>query len=68
MITLSSPSPPLSLSPQGEFADMGSDTHFSLAGHPVLIRSRSSGDRHKGMLHSLVLEGTELEPLKILTG
>lgn len=46
---------------------MGSDTHFSLAGQPALIRSRSSGDRHKGMLHSLVLEDTELEPLKIRT-
>ena len=46
---------------------MGSDTHFSLAGQPALIRSRSSGDRRKGMLHSLVLEDSELEPLKIRT-
>lgn len=54
-------------SPQGEFADMGSDTHFSLAGRPALIRSRSSGDRRRGMLHSLVLGDRELEPLKIIT-
>lgn len=52
---------------QGEFADSGTETHFSVGSYSAFIRAVSSGNRMKGLLYSLKIEGTpELEPVKEL--
>lgn len=47
---------------KGEFAESGTETHFTVAGEPVFIRAVSSGHRRKGILHSLVVDGQEIDP------
>lgn len=49
-------------SPKGEFAECGTETHFTVAGEPVFIRAVSSGHKRKGILHSLVVDGKEIDP------
>ena len=47
---------------KGEFAESGTETHFTVAGEPVFIRAVSSGHKRKGILHSLVVDGQEIDP------
>ncbi|XP_066963807.1 fas apoptotic inhibitory molecule 1 [Macrobrachium rosenbergii] len=44
----------------GEFVDDGTETHFDLAGHPAYIKAVSSGNRREGIIHSLVVDDTEI--------
>ena len=51
------------LLPQGEFTDEGSETHFTIGSYSTFIRAVSSGNKMKGLLYTLNIDGTELEPL-----
>ncbi|XP_042891106.1 fas apoptotic inhibitory molecule 1-like isoform X2 [Penaeus japonicus] len=44
----------------GEFVDDGTETHFDLGGHPAYIKAVSSGNRREGIIHSLVVDNTEI--------
>ncbi|KAK4320570.1 hypothetical protein Pmani_008574 [Petrolisthes manimaculis] len=44
----------------GEFVDDGTETHFDLCGHPAYIKAVSSGNRREGIIHSLVVDNTEI--------
>lgn len=46
--------------PKGEFVDDGTETHFDLGGHPAYIKAVSSGNRREGIIHSLVVDNTEI--------
>lgn len=45
---------------QGEFVDDGTETHFDMCGHPAYIKAVSSGNRREGIIHSLVVDNTEI--------
>ncbi|CAI8006838.1 Fas apoptotic inhibitory molecule 1 [Geodia barretti] len=47
----------------GEFTDTGTETCFTLDGYAACIRAESSGNRHKGLVHVLVIGNTVLEPV-----
>ena len=49
---------------QGEFAENGTETHFSIASYSVFIKSVSSGNKMRGLLYSLNIEGQEIQPVK----
>lgn len=50
---------------QGEFADSGTETHFSVGSYSAFIRAVSSGNKMRGLLYTLKIEGTaELEPVQ----
>lgn len=49
---------------QGEFTDDGTETHFTIAGYSAHIKSVSSGNKMKGLIYTLVVENTELDPVK----
>ncbi|KAG8191389.1 hypothetical protein JTE90_006131 [Oedothorax gibbosus] len=42
----------------GEFVEGGSETHFAVGGRSACIRALSTGDRRRGMQHTLLLEGS----------
>ena len=44
----------------GEFFDGGAETHFTIDNQPAHIKAVSSGNRHKGLIHSLFLENEEV--------
>ena len=44
----------------GEFADEGTETHFTIKGQPAFIRAESSGNRRKGMVQKLFVQDTEV--------
>jgi hypothetical protein len=44
----------------GEFFDGGAETHFTIDNQPAHIKAVSSGNRHKGIIHSLFLENEEV--------
>ena len=44
---------------QGEFASEGVQTHFEIDGIDTYIRATSSGDKHKGLHYTLVLDNSE---------
>ncbi|XP_063610077.1 fas apoptotic inhibitory molecule 1-like, partial [Penaeus indicus] len=44
----------------GEFVDDGTETHFDLGGHPAYIKAVSSGNRREGIIHSLIVDNTEI--------
>ena len=46
--------------PKGEFADDGTETHFSIRGHTCYIKAVSSGKRREGIVHSLIVDGQEI--------
>lgn len=49
----------------GEFAEDGTETHFVVLGKtPACIKSVSSGARRSGIVHTLFVEGAEIEPSK----
>ena len=49
---------------QGEFAENGTETHFSVGSYSVFIKSVSSGNKMRGLLYSLNIEGQEFHPVK----
>ncbi|XP_063226350.1 fas apoptotic inhibitory molecule 1 isoform X2 [Bacillus rossius redtenbacheri] len=40
----------------GEFVDDGTETHFSLGGHPAYIKAVTSGKRREGIIHNLIVD------------
>eukprot|EP00794_Sanderia_malayensis_P003233 gene3233-3713_t len=44
----------------GEFADDGTETHFTIRGHACYIKAVSSGKRREGIIHSLFVNGQEI--------
>ena len=57
-------SPGNSLPAQGEFTDTGTETHFTLGHQASYIRAESSGNKRKGLLYTLVVGDSQLEPVK----
>ena len=49
---------------QGEFTDEGTETHFTIGSYSAHIKSVSSGNKMKGLMYTLVVENTELHPVK----
>nr|CAF74917.1 fas apoptotic inhibitory related molecule [Suberites domuncula] len=50
----------------GEFTESGVETHFTMSGFSVHISSLSSGNKRKGLLYHLHVDGTKLEPVNDL--
>lgn len=48
------------LHPQGEFVDDGTETHFTLGDHNCCVKAVSSGKRRDGIIHTLLVDGTEI--------
>ncbi|XP_028447106.1 fas apoptotic inhibitory molecule a isoform X1 [Perca flavescens] len=44
----------------GEFVDDGTETHFSLGDHNCCVKAVSSGKRRDGIIHTLLVDGTEI--------
>ncbi|KAK7938887.1 hypothetical protein WMY93_002213 [Mugilogobius chulae] len=44
----------------GEFVDDGTETHFTLSDHLCCIKAVSSGKRKDGIIHTLIVDGTEV--------
>ncbi|MFT7815847.1 fas apoptotic inhibitory molecule 1-like [Arapaima gigas] len=44
----------------GEFVDDGTETHFTIGDHDCCIKAVSSGRRRDGIIHSLLVDGTEV--------
>ncbi|CAL9689697.1 unnamed protein product [Knipowitschia caucasica] len=44
----------------GEFVEDGTETHFTLNDHLCCIKAVSSGKRRDGIIHSLIVDGTEV--------
>ncbi|XP_076986363.1 fas apoptotic inhibitory molecule 1 [Tamandua tetradactyla] len=44
----------------GEFADDGTETHFSIGNHDCYIKAVSSGKRREGIIHSLIVDNREI--------
>ncbi len=49
---------------QGEFTESGVETHFTIGPISAIITSESSGNKKKGLLYKLLVDGTSLEPVK----
>lgn len=50
---------------QGEFGEDGTETHFLIQGStPAYIKAVSSGARKSGIIHTLFINGVEIEPSK----
>lgn len=45
---------------QGEFVDDGTETHFTLGDHNCCVKAVSSGKRRDGIIHTLLVDGTEI--------
>lgn len=50
----------LDLCLQGEFVDDGTETHFTLGDHNCCVKAVSSGKRRDGIIHTLLVDGTEI--------
>ncbi|XP_041116302.1 fas apoptotic inhibitory molecule a [Polyodon spathula] len=44
----------------GEFVDDGTETHFTIGDHECYIKAVSSGKRREGIIHSLIVDETEI--------
>ncbi|KAA8593184.1 hypothetical protein FQN60_009300 [Etheostoma spectabile] len=44
----------------GEFVDDGTETHFTLGDHNCCVKAVSSGTRRDGIIHTLLVDGTEI--------
>jgi hypothetical protein len=44
----------------GEFVDDGTETHFQIDGHSAYVKTVSSGKRREGILHTLIVDQTEV--------
>ncbi|XP_063070783.1 fas apoptotic inhibitory molecule a [Engraulis encrasicolus] len=44
----------------GEFVEDGTETHFNLVDHDCCIKAVSSGKRRDGIIHTLLVDGTEV--------
>ncbi|XP_076854475.1 fas apoptotic inhibitory molecule a [Brachyhypopomus gauderio] len=44
----------------GEFVDDGTETHFTLGDHDCCIRAVSSGRRREGIIHTLMVDATQI--------
>ncbi|XP_028847868.1 fas apoptotic inhibitory molecule a [Denticeps clupeoides] len=44
----------------GEFVDDGTETHFTLGDHDCCVKAVSSGKRRDGIIHLLMVDGTEV--------
>ncbi|MEQ2189068.1 hypothetical protein GOODEAATRI_021426 [Goodea atripinnis] len=44
----------------GEFVDDGTETHFTLGDHNCCVKAVSSGKRRDGIIHTLLVDGTEI--------
>ncbi|KAJ3592385.1 hypothetical protein NHX12_007512 [Muraenolepis orangiensis] len=44
----------------GEFVEDGTETHFSLGDHDCCIKAVSSGKRRDGLIHTLLVDATEV--------
>ncbi|XP_037542238.1 fas apoptotic inhibitory molecule a isoform X1 [Nematolebias whitei] len=44
----------------GEFVDDGTETHFTLGDHNCCVKAVSSGKRRDGIIHTLLVDGTEV--------
>ncbi|XP_030643120.1 fas apoptotic inhibitory molecule a [Chanos chanos] len=44
----------------GEFVDDGTETHFTLGDHDCCIKAVSSGKKRDGIIHTLLVDGTEV--------
>ncbi|KAK1165791.1 fas apoptotic inhibitory molecule 1 isoform X1 [Acipenser oxyrinchus oxyrinchus] len=44
----------------GEFVDDGTETHFTIGDHDCYIKAVSSGKRREGIIHSLIVDETEI--------
>lgn len=49
---------------QGEFTEGGVETHFTIGSISAIITSESSGNKKKGLLYKLLVDGKSLEPVK----
>lgn len=45
---------------QGEFVEDGTETHFTLGDHNCCVKAVSSGKRRDGIIHTLIVDGTEI--------
>ncbi|XP_046902809.1 fas apoptotic inhibitory molecule a isoform X2 [Hypomesus transpacificus] len=44
----------------GEFVEDGTETHFTLGDHDCCIKAVSSGKRRDGIIHTMLVDGTEI--------
>lgn len=44
----------------GEFVEDGTETHFEIANRPAYIKAISSGNKREGLIHSLIINDTEI--------
>ncbi|XP_066299789.1 fas apoptotic inhibitory molecule 1-like [Branchiostoma lanceolatum] len=44
----------------GEFVDDGTETHFTIGNHGCYVKAISSGKRRDGIVHSLIVDGSEI--------
>ncbi|XP_048342848.1 fas apoptotic inhibitory molecule 1 [Sphaerodactylus townsendi] len=44
----------------GEFVEDGTETHFSIGNHDCCIKAVSSGKRREGIIHTLIVDNTEI--------
>ncbi|XP_032920459.1 fas apoptotic inhibitory molecule 1 isoform X1 [Catharus ustulatus] len=44
----------------GEFVEDGTETHFTVADHSCCIKAVSSGKRKEGIIHTLIVDNTEI--------
>ncbi|XP_068184876.1 fas apoptotic inhibitory molecule 1-like isoform X1 [Antennarius striatus] len=44
----------------GEFVDDGTETHFTLGDHNCCVKAVSSGKKRDGIIHTLIVDGTEI--------
>ncbi|XP_026464530.1 fas apoptotic inhibitory molecule 1 [Ctenocephalides felis] len=45
-----------------EFVDGGTDTNFTVGGQPALLTARTSGDKRKGIIYTLYINGAAVAP------
>lgn len=46
---------------QGEFTDDGTETKWEEDGNLFVLNARNSGNKHDGLLHSLSINGAEID-------
>ena len=49
----------------GEFVEDGTETHFEIGSHNCVIKAVSSGKMKEGIIHSLIMDGTNEIPESI---
>ena len=48
----------------GEFSEEGAETHFTVDNQPAFIRTVSSGNRHRGVIQTLIVGNVEVSEYK----